>query len=78
MTLGDVSGDGLFRGISRKTLNELRLFYIVAAIQGILWKNSVFVHISAFFCGGNLSGYEKKLYLYRIWLEKLRKHFTNP
>ena len=31
-----------------------------------------------FFYGGNLSGYEKKLYLYRIWLEKLRKHFTNP
>ena len=38
-------------------------------------------HLSTFqrfFYFGILSGYEKKLYFYRIWLEKLRKHFTNP
>jgi len=42
---------------------------------GILWENSVFIHISAFFCEGFLSGYQKKLYLYRFWLEKLKKTF---
>jgi hypothetical protein len=70
--MADYSGD-----LVEKHLRELNMKYFEVFFIWNMFKNSVFIYISAFFLSPFLCGHEKKLYLYRIWLESL-KTFTNP
>jgi len=44
-----MSRGGLFRGNSRKTKNKLEMSDYRGVFGAVLWKNSVFIHISAIF-----------------------------
>jgi hypothetical protein len=65
LALTDYSGDLVEKHRRVVHMSDFGSFLI-----WILFKNSVFIYISAFFLSVFLSGLEKKLYLYRIWLDK--------
>ena len=73
--VADYSGD-LVEKQSKVNAN-LSDFGVVFEVDFVT-KTQYLSTFQRFFLRVFLSGYEKKLYLYRIWLEKLRKHFTNP
>jgi hypothetical protein len=78
LTLMDVSIDGLFRRFGRKaSMSAPYVWFFGGLLFGLCLKTQYLYTFQRFFLGVFLSGFEKKLYLYRIWLESL-KTFTNP
>jgi len=78
LTLKDVSIGGLFRRFGRKASMSFPFVrFLGAFLFGFCLKTQYLYTFQRFFLGVFLSGFEKKLYLYRIWLESL-KTFTNP